>query len=85
MNNHFRACKRLHKEQRCCTKVHYETREEANLILHGYLSRVLMSNMVVYRCELHDVWHLGHNKYMDNELIVERDDLMYSLSQVGDE
>ena len=80
MNHQFRACKRLHNEQRCCTKVHYETRQEANLALRGYLNRVLMSNMVVYRCDLHCVFHLGHDKYMDNELIVERDYLLYPLS-----
>ena len=85
MNHGFRACKRLHKEQRCCTKGHYETRQEANLILRSYLNRVLMSNMVVYQCYLHGVWHLGHDKYMGNEMIVAREDISYSLSTVGGE
>ena len=85
MNHRFRACKRLHKERKCCTKVHYETSQEANLALCGYLNRILMSNMVAYRCDWHGVFHLGHDKYIDNELILERDYLLHSLSTVGGE
>lgn len=76
---------RKHKRQACCRKVHYKTRQEANLMLAQYLNQVLMSNMVVYRCFLHRAWEMGHDRFMQNESIAARDERQHSISVKGDE
>lgn len=88
MNQSLKATKTLHKKHRrypCCRKVHYKTRQEANLMLAQYLNQVLMSNMVVYRCFLHRAWEMGHDRFMQNESIVARDERQHSISVKGDE
>lgn len=72
MKNNVRACKNQHDEQDCCFKIRFSTKEDAEFAYLDYLSRVLFSTMSVYLCRVHSIYHLGHDRRMDNETIVAR-------------
>jgi hypothetical protein len=60
----------LHKVQKCCRKIPYETRDKAEGALLRHLYRVVFSSMEVYNCFLHDGFHLGHSSRMSNAEIL---------------
>ena len=64
------------RKNKCGKKIQYKTRHEAEIALHEYLSRVLLSNMNVYRCENHESFHLGHNRFMSTNKIIHRDKVL---------
>jgi len=59
-----------HKVKKCCEKILYDTHDEAELILDRHLYHVLFSSMNVYKCFLHDGFHLGHDSHMSNSEIL---------------
>ena len=70
MKHNLRRGRGLHKVQKCCGKVRYETRDKAELDLLRHLYRVVFSSMQVYKCFLHDGFHLGHDSRMSNSEIL---------------
>ena len=70
MKHNVRRGRGLHKAQKCCGKILYETHNEAESDLDRYLYRVLFSSMNVYNCSLHDGFHLGHDSRMSNSEIL---------------
>ena len=72
MEDTVRVCKNQHDEQYCCFKIRYFTQEAAEAVCLDYLSRVLFSTMSVYFCRVHRVYHLGHDKRMNDETIMMR-------------
>jgi len=70
MKHNLRRGRGLHKVQKCCGKVRYETRDKAELDLLRHLYRVVFSSMQVYNCSLHDGFHLGHDSRMSNSEIL---------------
>ena len=59
-----------HKVKTCCEKILYDRHDEAELGLDRYLYHVLFSSMNVYKCFLHDGFHLGHDSRMSNSEIL---------------
>ena len=70
MKHNLRRGRGLHKVQKCCGKIFYETHDEAELDLLRHLYRVVFSSMQVYNCFLHDGFHLGHDSRMSNSEIL---------------
>ena len=70
MKHNLRRGRGLHKVQKCCGKILYETRDKAELDLLRHLYRVVFSSMNVYNCSLHDGFHLGHDSRMSNSEIL---------------
>ena len=70
MKHNLRRGRGLHKVQKCCGKILYETHDEAELDLLRHLYRVVFSSMNVYNCSLHDGFHLGHGYHMSNSEIL---------------
>ena len=64
------------RNNKCGKKLKYKTKQEAEIALHEYLSRILLSNMTVYRCEKHESFHLGHNRFMSTTKIIHRDKVL---------
>jgi len=60
----------------CDHKRRYRTRFQAELALRKYINNVLFSNLNIYMCRSHLSWHLGHNRRMAQEAILERDKVM---------
>ena len=70
MKHNLRRGRGLHTVQKCCGKVLYGTHDEAELDLLRHLYRVVFSSMHVYKCFLHDGFHLGHDYRMSNSEIL---------------
>ena len=70
MKHNLRRGRGLHKVQKCCGKILYETHDEAELDLLRHLYRVVFSSMQGYKCFLHDGFHLGHGYHMSNSEIL---------------
>ena len=66
MKHKLGSCLGNHKVQKCCGKILYDTHDEAELDLLRHLYRVVFSSMQVYKCFLHDGFHLGHDSRMPN-------------------
>ena len=62
----------LHRVRCCDHKVRYETRQDADAAVHAYQERVVFTTMVAYRCAIHECWHIGHNRFMRDEEVLER-------------
>ena len=54
----------------CNDKIKYREFTDAEKYLEKYRSYYLFSNMCVYRCSYHRCWHLGHDRKMSKEKIV---------------
>ncbi len=54
----------------CKDKIKYIEITDALDSLERYKTRILFSNMSVYRCGKHRCWHLGHNRKMSSSDIV---------------
>ena len=62
----------LRRVRWCDHKVRYETRQDADAVVHAYQERVVFTTMVAYRCAIHECWHIGHDRFMRNEEVLER-------------
>ncbi len=58
------------KPKSCDYKIRYSSREEAEEVLRQHRVRRLLvyrqplfTSMMSYRCEIHDCYHLGHNRF----------------------
>ena len=83
MKHNLRRGRGLHKVQKCCGKILYETHDEAELGLDRYLYRVVYSSMNVYNCSLHDGFHLGHDSRMSNSEILSQSRLAGKQLVIG--
>ena len=59
-----------HKVQKCCGKILYETHDKSELVLLRHLYHIVFSSMSIYKCFLHDGFHLGHDYRMSNSEIL---------------
>ena len=83
MKHNLRRGRGLHTVQKCCGKVLYDTHDEAELDLLRHLCRVLFSSMNVYKCFLHDGFHLGHDSRMSNSEILSQSQLAGKQLVIG--
>jgi hypothetical protein len=83
MKHKLGGCLGSHKVQKCCAKILYDTHDEAVLGLDRYLYRVLFSSMNVYKCFLHDGFHLGHDSRMSNSEILSQSQLAGKQLVIG--
>ena len=58
--------------RKCDGKVFYETRGEADAAVIRYSKRVLFNTMTTYKCEIHECYHKGHDRFMSDEEELER-------------
>ena len=61
----------------CETKKRYFNIIDAEEALRSYRNAILLSNMNFYWCKNHNCFHLGHNRFMKNELIVNNKSLRH--------
>ena len=64
---------RRKRKMKCREKEHYETFGEAQQALDEYRASILFSNMVVYPCRQHGGFHKGHDRFMNDSAIIERE------------
>ena len=62
----------LRRVRGCDHKVRYETRQDAGAAVRAFQERVVFTTMVAYRCVIHECWHLGHDRFMRDEEVLER-------------
>ena len=67
----------------CNNKIAYIEFTDAKESLEKYRSSYLFSNMTVYRCSHHRCWHLGHDRKMSKEKIVNNTIVTFDSSVIN--
>ena len=64
---------KIKREKDCDCKRRYINLEEAENAVVQFRSSILFSTMNSYYCKEHTCYHLGHNRYMEKQEILTRD------------